>query len=167
MAGVCSAGGVCDTRPTGTPGGKANWVDRTGGLSPYLRAIVHALIRSGHTQSEAIQIGVGTLKRWAAGGGNVSAATRARAAAALADWEAKRGAAHLTAEATVPIDLATSVPYAASNDGPQMTMTVGQHMAALRKLASAHKRAGPSKRPKLRAAMAVHAKAIQTARKKG
>lgn len=90
-AGVCTGPGPCQTDPIGE--GK-NWVTKVAGLPLYIRAIAHALIRSGHSESEAIQLAVGTVKRWAAGGGKVSAETRARAAKALAEWEAKKAAAH-------------------------------------------------------------------------
>jgi SPP1 gp7 family putative phage head morphogenesis protein len=82
-----------DTAPLGT--GK-NWVTETGGLDPFLRAIAHALIRDGHTESEAIQLAVGVAKRWASGGGKVTAKTRAKATRAVARWEAQKVAAHET-----------------------------------------------------------------------
>ena len=213
--------GVMDTSPLGTGN---NWVTKSGGLHPYLRAIAHALIRAGHSESSAIAIAVGQCKNWAAGGGNVTAETRAKAAEAVADFEAKRGAAHLTADDDTAVDLAVAwdesqhprqggkfapkgttstsaakksaqnpnalppnllhlaVPVASEGDGSLMTkiaptggkspaakpapkMSIGQHMAALRKLAAAHKRAGPSLRPKIRAAMHAHGQAIAAARK--
>jgi HK97 family phage portal protein len=80
-----------DTSPLGT--GK-NWVSGVGGLPAFIRAIAHALIRSGHGESEAIQLAVGVVKRWAAGGGDVTAKTRAKAAAAVAEWDAKKLASH-------------------------------------------------------------------------
>ena len=80
-----------DTSPIGM--GK-NWVSSVGGLPMFIRAIAHALIRAGHSESQAIQIAVGVVKRWAAGLGNVTAKTRAKAAAALAEWEAKKAASH-------------------------------------------------------------------------
>lgn len=80
-----------DTSPLGM--GK-NWVTSVGGLPRFIRAIAHALIRNGHSESNAIQIAVGVVKNWAAGGGDVSAKTRAKAAKALAEWEAKKAAAH-------------------------------------------------------------------------
>lgn len=83
-----------DTSPVGTPGGKQNWVDKVGGLPLFIRAIAHALIRNGHSPSSAISIAVGRCKAWAAGEGNVSAKTRAKAAAAVAEWEAKKAASH-------------------------------------------------------------------------
>lgn len=90
-AGVCTGPGPCDVTPIGA--GK-NWVNRVGGLPLYIRAIAQALLRSGHSESEAVSIAVGTVKRWAAGGGKVTPATRARAAKAVAEWEAKKAASH-------------------------------------------------------------------------
>lgn len=71
-----------------------NWVTDVGGLPLFIRAIAHALIRNGHHESEAIQMAVGVVKNWASGEGHVTAKTKAKAAAALAEWEAKKGAAH-------------------------------------------------------------------------
>ena len=80
-----------DTSPVGKPGGKQNWVDKAGGLPPFIRAVAHALIRAGHSQSQAIQLAVGVIRRWAAGGGDVTAKTRAKAAATIARWDAMKG----------------------------------------------------------------------------
>lgn len=91
MAGTCTGPGPCDTTPIGAGN---NWVNKVGGLPLYIRAIAQALIRSGHTESEAIQLAVGTAKNWAAGEGKVKPETRARAAKAVAEWEAKKVAAH-------------------------------------------------------------------------
>lgn len=159
LAGTCTGPGPCVTTPLG-PSQKP-WIAKVGGLPLYIRAIAQALRRNGHDESSAIATAVATVKRWAAGGGNVSAETRARAAAAAAEWESKKAASHsLTAEPTPAVELA--VPVATSSDGP--SITVSAHMAALRKLAAAHKRAGPSQRPKIRKAMGAHAKAIQAGR---
>lgn len=65
-----------------------NWVARRGGLPPMVRAIARALMRNGHTESGAISLAIGAVKRWARGGGKVHPSTRARAAAAVAHWEA-------------------------------------------------------------------------------
>lgn len=99
MAGVCSGPGPCDTSSQDRSP-KKNWVEKVGGLPLYIRAISAALERSGHPRSEAIQLAVGTVQRWARGQGNVTVATRARAAAALAEWEAKKAAAHTTSVPT-------------------------------------------------------------------
>jgi hypothetical protein len=90
-AGVCTGDGVCDPSPIGA--GK-NWVTKAGGQDAYTRAFIHALIRSGHSESEAEAIAHATLKRWASGAGKVSAATRARAQKALEAWEALKAKAH-------------------------------------------------------------------------
>ncbi len=58
-----------DTSPLGM--GK-NWVSGVGGLPAFIRAIAHALIRNGHSESQAIQIAVGVVKNWASGQGHVT-----------------------------------------------------------------------------------------------
>ena len=107
MAGVCTGSGVCDVRSLGK--GK-NWVtkaDPVGGLGPYLRAIANALKRSGHSEQDAIRLAVGVVRRWAEGKGDVSQATRDRAKAALAHWEAIRAKSHdHTKEIGMTVDLA-------------------------------------------------------------
>ena len=68
---------------------KDNWIEYSDGELPaYIRRIANALKRSGHSTSRAIAIAVGRVKTWAHGGGGVTAATTAKAAAALAEWEA-------------------------------------------------------------------------------
>lgn len=115
MAGVCTGNGPCDVHPTGHGGD--NFVTRGGGFDPYLRAIINALKRKGHSESQAVQIAIGTVQRWARGEGSVSAATRARAAKSLARWEALRAKAHaLTADPAATVDLALSPADKASVD---------------------------------------------------
>jgi hypothetical protein len=102
LAGVCTGPGPCDVHPLGE--GK-NWVNKAGGLPTYIRAIAHALQRKGHSESRAIQIAIGTVKNWAHGhGGNVSAATRARAGKAVAEWEALKARARTSSGAPVKVD---------------------------------------------------------------
>lgn len=72
---------------------KENWVDKVGGLPRYIRIVRNALLRHGHTMESATAIAVNMMKRWAAGGGHVHPQVRAAAAAALAEWEAKRAKA--------------------------------------------------------------------------
>ena len=81
-----------DTSPVGERGGRQNWVDKAGGLPKMVRAVAHALIRKGRDESSAIAIAVATIKKWAAGGDNVNPKTRAKAQAALAEWERKKKA---------------------------------------------------------------------------
>ncbi|HJT94808.1 MAG TPA: phage portal protein, partial [Mycobacterium sp.] len=71
-----------------------NWVTSVGGLPLFIRAIAHALMRNGHSESEAIQLAVGVVQNWASGRGKVKPETKAKAAAALAEWEAKKAASH-------------------------------------------------------------------------
>jgi hypothetical protein len=79
-----------DTAPLGNGD---NWVTQGGGLDPFLRAIAHSLIRNGHSKSQAIALAIGSVRRWAAGGGNVTPKTRAKAVKALASWEALKAKA--------------------------------------------------------------------------
>jgi hypothetical protein len=73
-----------------------NWVAKAGGLPTYIREVAHAMVRKGHDESKAIEMAVGIVRNWAEGKGKVSAKVRAAAAAAIAEWEKKRGQAHAT-----------------------------------------------------------------------
>jgi hypothetical protein len=77
-----------------TTPGKDNWVDDQGGLPEYICEIARAIKKTGKTTSQAIAIAVSRCKKWAAGGSDVDAKTRAKAAAAVAEWEKKKAAAH-------------------------------------------------------------------------
>lgn len=65
---------------------KSNWVEENGGLPQYICRIAKAIMRSGKSKSQAIAIAVSRVKKWAAGGDDVDADTRAKAAAAVAQW---------------------------------------------------------------------------------
>jgi len=94
---ITPGGRVGDDTPVGTPGGRQNWVDETGGLPRYIRMVAHALLRRGMSKQRAISTAVATMKRWAANaGGKVSAKVQAAAAAALAQWERMKAQAHAT-----------------------------------------------------------------------
>lgn len=89
------------TAPIPNKPGKTNWVEQTGGLPSYIRRIAEHLKGQGKSTSVAIATAVNTVKRWAAGGTvtahggpRVNADTQAKAAAALAEWEAKKAASH-------------------------------------------------------------------------
>lgn len=71
-----------------------NWVDQEGGMPIYIREVRNALMREGHSIERATQIAIGSIKKWARGGGDVSPAVQAAAAEALAEWEAMKAAAH-------------------------------------------------------------------------
>ncbi len=85
-----------DTSPVGSPGDRENWVDQVGGLPKFIRAIAHALIRDGRSEEAAIRIAVAQVRRWASGEGDVTAKTRSKAQAALAEWERKKAQARAT-----------------------------------------------------------------------
>lgn len=69
----------------------SNWVQENGGLPEYICRIARAIKRTGKTTSQAIAIAVSRVKKWAAGGDDVDADTRAKAAKALAEWEKLKG----------------------------------------------------------------------------
>lgn len=72
----------------------SNWVARNGGLPAYIQHIAKALMKErGKSESQAVQMAIGIVKRWARGGGNVDATTRAAAAKAVAEWEALKAKA--------------------------------------------------------------------------
>lgn len=71
---------------------KKNWVEKAGGLPNYIERIAkHIHYEGGKDISTAISMAISQVKRWAAGGGGVSAKTQALAAKALAQWEALKG----------------------------------------------------------------------------
>jgi hypothetical protein len=84
-----------DGPPIPNKPGKTNWVEDAGGLPPYIEKIARDLIAT-HGTSGAIRLAVGAVKRWARGGGDVKPDTRAKAQAALAQWEAMKAKAHVT-----------------------------------------------------------------------
>lgn len=81
---------------------RSNWVQKNGGLPNYICHIARAITKNGHSIQEAIPMAIGTAKRWAAGGTtngtarakHVHPVTMAKAAAAVAQWEALRARAH-------------------------------------------------------------------------
>lgn len=73
---------------------KDNWVDDQGGLPNYICRIARAIKRGGkHSTSSAIAMAVSQVKKWAAGGDDVDADTRAKAAAAVAEWTSMKAKA--------------------------------------------------------------------------
>lgn len=65
-----------------------NWVEENGGLPEYICRIAKGIMKSGKSKSQAIAIAVSRVKAWAAGGDDVDADTRAKAAKAVAQWTA-------------------------------------------------------------------------------
>lgn len=74
--------------------GKNNWVEEQGGLPEYICEVARSIHQKrGLPISRAIAIAVGMMKNWSSGRGDVNADTRAKAAAALAQWEKKKASA--------------------------------------------------------------------------
>lgn len=71
-----------------TTAAKDNWVDHAGKLPAYITKIAKGVKKSGKSTSQAIAIAISQIKRWAAGGGDVDADTKAKAVKAVAQWEA-------------------------------------------------------------------------------
>lgn len=99
-------------------GGPDNWLEKVGGLDPYLEEVANAIhTKRGKTISNAIQIAWGMIRKWATGGGDVNPDTRAKAAAAVQNMEAKRARNRGLALAADPrIDLAEYVDLASPTD---------------------------------------------------
>lgn len=72
------------------PGGPDNWVEEAGGLPDFIKRVAkHIFYDSGPMSvSHAIAAAVEQCKKWAAKG-------NAKAAAAIAEWEAKRAKSHV------------------------------------------------------------------------
>ena len=71
-----------------------NWVEGEGGLPEYICEIARAILRDGKMDtSRAIATAVSRCKVWCAGGGDVDADTKAKACAAIAQWEKKKASA--------------------------------------------------------------------------
>lgn len=67
-------------------------------MPEYICRVARGIMRSGRAKQTAIQMAIGRMKVWAAGGGNVKADTRAKAAAAVAEWEKMKMTAQKLAE---------------------------------------------------------------------
>lgn len=73
---------------------KKNWVEMVGQLPAYIQHIAKDMHeQKGMPLSVAIPTAIAAVKRWAAGGGDVNADTRAKAQAAVAEWEALKAKA--------------------------------------------------------------------------
>lgn len=83
------------------PGGPDNWIEAVKGELPgYVREIARSIEKTGKSLSQAIAIAISRIKVWAAGGDGVTAKTQAKAAAALAKWEALKAKADKKVRAT-------------------------------------------------------------------
>jgi hypothetical protein len=76
--------------PLGSRANRENWVEKVGGLPPYVREVARSLMKKrGMTMSRAIATAISRIKMWAATSKNPK--TRAKAAKAIAQWEAMKG----------------------------------------------------------------------------
>lgn len=100
-----------------------NWVENTGELPGYIREVARAIERGGTPLERAIPIAIGTIRRWATGGGDVDADTRAKAQAALAAWERLKAKAGGTKTATLDGD--------GKIDGGEQGGPYEEHLAAV------------------------------------
>jgi hypothetical protein len=76
--------------------GDNNWIEKSslGHLPNYICRVAKAMHqRRGMPLGKAIQMAIGVIRDWARGGRNVNADTRAKAAAAIAEWEAMKAEA--------------------------------------------------------------------------
>jgi phage head maturation protease len=67
-------------------------------LPAFIQHLANDLIADGHPTSQAIQMAIGICQRWARGGGDVKPETQAKAATAIAEWEALKAKAHASTE---------------------------------------------------------------------
>ncbi len=74
---------------------KKNWIEIVNGdLPKYIVDVALGIMRgTGYPRERAIPIAISRIKVWARGGGGVNADTVAKAAAALAAWEALKAKA--------------------------------------------------------------------------
>lgn len=70
---------------------KENWIEKRGGLPRYVRIVRNGLMREGMSEGKATAFAIAAIKRWAAGGDDVTPKVQAEAAKALVEWEAMKG----------------------------------------------------------------------------
>lgn len=117
------------------PGGPDNWVERAGSLPDYIERIAkHLHYEKGMTISQAIATAVNTVKRWTTGtnhdGSRLKPETVAKAAAAVAQWEALKAKARVSSfTASVTVELPDLPPLSAFAD-PQFTTAMPMTLTA-------------------------------------
>lgn len=73
---------------------RSNWVQENGGLPRYIETVAIGIMKgTGYPRERAIPIAISRIKRWAAGLDGVKADTKAKAIAALAQWEKMKASA--------------------------------------------------------------------------
>lgn len=74
-----------------SPGKEDNWIEKVGKLPAYIEEVANSLhTKQGMTISRAIATAISQIKKWAVTG---SAEVKAKAVAALAQWEALKAKA--------------------------------------------------------------------------
>lgn len=90
------------------------WKHKGWQLPAYIQHIANDLReKRGMTESRAIATAVAAVKRWAAGGGNVDAETRAAAQKAVGEWEKLKAKAHAMSAAKAALSEDDAEPVAA------------------------------------------------------
>ena len=88
--------------------GQGLWHHKDMQLPAYIQHIANDLMQQrGMSESQAVQMAVGICQRWAEGGGGVTPETRAKAAAAVAEWNALKAKSKASRSA---MDTKTSMP---------------------------------------------------------
>jgi len=77
--------------PLGTQG---LWHHQGWQLPAYIQNVAKGMMESGMDRESAIVEAIGTVRRWATGGGNVHPEVRAAAAKAIAEWDALKASTH-------------------------------------------------------------------------
>ena len=72
---------------------RENWVEKRGGLPPYMRGVARGIANGKPVTSRNIAIAIARVKVWSVGGGNVTPAVQAAAKTAVAQWTAMKGRA--------------------------------------------------------------------------
>lgn len=126
--------------------GRNNWVEEkaVNGLPEYICRIARAIHRDGsHSVSQSIAIAVSRAKAWARGADGVTAATRAKAAKAVAEWESKKKAAKLDnkvkASNVLLSNLQTRLTDAQLEKATMIPCTAKDNRSLLETVALAHK----------------------------
>jgi HK97 family phage prohead protease len=102
--------------------GQGLWHHKGWQLPAYIQHVANDLIESGHSESRAIEMAVGIVKNWAHGhdghGHTVHPDTQAKAAAAIAEWEALKAAASKSKSRSDSMSERAEMTSASINDLP-------------------------------------------------
>ena len=142
-------------------------------LPDYIENVARGLQQAGRSESEAVSMAIGVVRRWASGGGKVHPEVVAASKAAIAEWEATKARAktvkstrHLSATPARVLNLASSPDDAtrrkmaksgvALDDGSYPIPDKTHLFAAMQAIG----RAAPGKRPMVVAHIRKHARRL-------